>query len=114
MTSATGEWSDDYRRGRVDGLEQARVEALAFIRVCSCGMSQVSIRAPLDAEMERMARRVAIADVNLSLCADEANRLRAEVERLRKVLGYAWFDERTDRYVVAVDDLRAALEEPTP
>ena len=28
--------------------------------------------------------------------------------------GYAWFDEKTDRYVIAVDDLRAALEEPTP
>ena len=71
---------------------------LAFIRVCSCGMSQVSIRAPLEAEIERLARRVAIADVNLGLCADEANRLRAEVERLR----------------AEVADLRAALEEPTP
>jgi len=40
-----------------------------------------------DAEIERLARRVAIADVNLGLCADEANRLRAEVERLRKALG---------------------------
>ena len=52
--------------------------------------------ASLEAEIERLARRVAIADVNLGLCADEANRLRAEVERLR----------------AEVAALRAALEEP--
>ena len=41
-TPATGEWSDDYRRGRVDGLEQARVEAEAREDPCPhCIMEHV-------------------------------------------------------------------------
>jgi len=108
-TTEAGEWSDDYRRGRVDGLEQARVEAEARIaplrealldafreakaRIAVSHEDDDEARASLnavaarDAEIERLARRVAIADVNLGLCADEANRLRTEVERLRKALG---------------------------
>ena len=83
--------------------------------------------ASLEAEIERLARRVAIADVNLGLCADEANRLRAEVERLRRIEHAArdvdgmwsepeaitglllWAPETAETLL----DLRAALEEPT-
>ena len=65
---------------------------IAFIRVCSCGMSQVTLRAPLEAEIERL-RAAALALLN-------------------------WYDgppfvyEESDMET-RLNALRAALEEPT-
>ena len=64
---------------------------IAFIRVCSCGMSQVTVRAPLDAEMERLRKAAqefydAVTSANATVKTGVNRWLAAEIA-LRAALG---------------------------
>ena len=102
-TTEAGEWSDDYRRGRVDGLEQARVEAEARIAPLR--------EALLDAFREAKARIAVSHEAPPARAPLDVDRLRAAAQAV-----VDWSSDPHHRLDPGtesrVNALRAALEEP--